>query len=250
MDITLDKFLGGRLLIKQPKSGYRAGIDPVMLAASVPAVSGQSVLELGCGVGVASLCLGARVGGLSLTGVELQSEYADLARDNAHENSIPLAVTTADLTNLPEPLRSEHFDHVIMNPPYFDRSSTVKAQNEGREIAMGEGTSLEAWVKVAAKRLRPKGYVSFIFRTERFPDLLAALPNSLGSVQLIPIHARPGRPSELFLMRARKSGRAAFRIEAPIIMHEGTQHQRDGDSYAMPIQEVLRYGAALAIPKS
>lgn len=58
-----DQFLGGRLMVAQPKTGYRAGVDPVLLAASVPAVRGESVLELGCGVGVASLCLAARVPG-------------------------------------------------------------------------------------------------------------------------------------------------------------------------------------------
>ena len=49
---TADEFLGGKLLIKQPRNGYRAGIDPVLLAASVNAKAKQTVLELGCGVGV------------------------------------------------------------------------------------------------------------------------------------------------------------------------------------------------------
>ena len=50
-DLTCDDFLGGRLSIWQPRDGYRAGVDPVLLAASVPARAGQSVLELGCGTG-------------------------------------------------------------------------------------------------------------------------------------------------------------------------------------------------------
>ena len=52
-DLSCDGFLGGRLKIFQPKSGYRAATDPVFLAAAVPAQAGQSVLELGCGAGVA-----------------------------------------------------------------------------------------------------------------------------------------------------------------------------------------------------
>ena len=69
-DLTRDKFLDGQLTILQPRYGYRAGVDPVFLAASVPAKPGQNVLELGCGAGVASLCLARRVSGLSLFGVE------------------------------------------------------------------------------------------------------------------------------------------------------------------------------------
>ena len=95
--LTRDAFLGGALSVWQPRRGYRAGIDPVLLAAAVPAVAGQSVLELGCGAGVASLCLGRRVPGLVLHGVEIQQDYANLARRNGAENDIGLTVTTADL---------------------------------------------------------------------------------------------------------------------------------------------------------
>ncbi|MFZ2468854.1 MAG: methyltransferase, partial [Parvibaculum sedimenti] len=37
---TDDGFLGGRLQLLQPAKGYRAGIDAVLLAASVPARHG------------------------------------------------------------------------------------------------------------------------------------------------------------------------------------------------------------------
>jgi tRNA1Val (adenine37-N6)-methyltransferase len=96
-DLTRDAFLGGRLHVWQPKQGYRAGTDPVFLAAACPAQAGDSVLELGCGVGVASLCLGARVSGLTLTGIERQGDYAALARRNAEEAGLKLEVVEADI---------------------------------------------------------------------------------------------------------------------------------------------------------
>ncbi len=101
-DLTDDGVLGGRLMILQPRRGYRAATDPVLLAAAVPAKAGQSVLELGCGAGVASLCLGRRVPGLSLAGLELQPAYAALARANAMRNTLPLEVHDGDLADLPE----------------------------------------------------------------------------------------------------------------------------------------------------
>ncbi|NHX27288.1 methyltransferase domain-containing protein, partial [Escherichia coli] len=113
MDLTCDQFLGGRLSVWQPCDGYRAGVDPVLLAAAVPASAGQRVLELGCGVGVASLCLGARVPDLTITGVELQPDYAELARRNAEENGVQMAVVESDLRSLPADLRSVSFDHVV-----------------------------------------------------------------------------------------------------------------------------------------
>ena len=118
-ELTCNDFLGGRVQLWQPVDGYRAGVDPVFLAASVPATSGQSVLELGCGAGAAALCLAARVPGLHLSGVELQAEYAELARKNAVENGVNFEVVQADLSALPSELRQRQFDHVIANPPYY-----------------------------------------------------------------------------------------------------------------------------------
>ena len=80
--LTCDAFLGGRMHLYQPKNGYRAGVDPVLLAASINATAGQSVLELGCGAGAAGLCLAARVRGLTVSGVERQADSAELARRN------------------------------------------------------------------------------------------------------------------------------------------------------------------------
>ena len=77
-DFSIDEFLGGKLKIKQPLRGYRAGVDPVLLAASVNAYEGEDILDLGCGVGVASLCLSQRISGLNIYGIEIQSDYACL----------------------------------------------------------------------------------------------------------------------------------------------------------------------------
>ena len=150
-DLTQDQFLGGKLVVSQPRNGYRAGVDPVLLAAAVPAVAGQSLLDLGCGAGVASLCLGRRVPGLRLTGVEMQSDYADLARRNADANGIPMTVVTADLRNLPADLKAQSFDHVIANPPYFQRARGSPSSETGRETALGEGTALSIWVDAALR---------------------------------------------------------------------------------------------------
>lgn len=247
-DTTVNAYLDGALMIRQPAKGYRAGVDPVLLAASIPAKRGQSVLELGCGVGTAALCLAHRVPGLSVIAVELQSEYAQLAKENAQKNNVVLDVHVADLARLPTELRQKRFDHVIANPPYFDRAASVSAADQGRETAMGEGTSLDQWVAVAAKRLQPRGYATFIHRAERLPDLLEAMGSRLGSLQVMPLQSRRGRDPGLVLVRGRKEGRAAFRLHAPVCMHEGTHHDGDKESYTAQLRAILRDGVALNFP--
>jgi tRNA1(Val) A37 N6-methylase TrmN6 len=244
-DLSRDAFLGGRLQVWQPRRGYRAGVDPVLLAASVPARAGQSVLELGCGVGVAALCLAARVPGVSLTGVEIQPDYADLARRNAAAAGVALEVITADLEALPADLRQRRFDHVIANPPYFLRDHSTAAMDAGRETALGEGTSLDAWMAVAARRVVDGGRVTVIQRAERLPELIALMTARLGSVEVLPLTPRRGRPAQLVLIRGRKGGRAAFRLADSVLMHTGAAHDTDRDSYTPLVGSVLREGAAL-----
>ncbi len=246
--VTCDAFLGGQLQIWQPDGGYRAGIDPVLLAASVPARQGDAVLELGCGAGVASLCLARRIGGLNLTGLELQPDYAELARRNAQDNAIALDVLTGDLAQMPDALRQRQFDHVIANPPYFDRTASTVAQDAGREAALGEGTPLSEWVKAAAKRTAPKGYVTFIQRADRLPDLLGYAARYLGSLEVMPLITRRGRAARLVLMRGRKNGRAAFRMHDGWVLHDGAAHMADGEDYNAATRAILRLGAALPFP--
>lgn len=247
-DLTRNAFLGGRLHLWQPRRGYRAGVDPVLLAAAVPARAGQAVLDLGCGAGAAALCLGARVPGLRLTGVERQPAYADLARRNGAENGIALEVVTADLSDLPPDLRQRSFDHVIANPPYFRAGAHTGARDAGRRAALGEETSLDRWIEVAARRLASRGYLHMIQRAERLPDMLAGCAGRLGSVEVLPLAARPGRAPELVILRARKGGRAAFRLHAPVIMHQGAQHLGDREHYTPEILAVQRDGAPLPWP--
>ncbi len=240
-----DGFLDGRLRILQPRAGFRAATDSVLLAAAVPARAGQSVLELGCGVGVASLCLGARVAGLALTGVELQPFEAGLARRNAARNDLALEVVTADLARLPESLRARRFDHVIANPPYDPAGGGTAARQPGRECARREATPLALWADIGLRRLRDRGWLTMIHRADRLPDLLAALEGRAGDVAVRPVTARAGRRAGRIVLRARKGARGPFRLLAPLVLHDGDAHRGDRDDHSVPARAILRDGAGL-----
>ncbi len=245
MDLTHDAFLCGKLHLWQPRDGYRAATDPVLLAAACPAVSGQSVLDLGCGVGAGALCLGARVQGLELYGLELQPEYAALARRNADENNIPMQVVCGDLAQMPTALRRD-FDHVIANPPYY-RAGSTPSPNAGRAAALMVGdTPLGQWVQTAARRLAPGGWLTLICGADGLPEVLSAMGDKMGSASVLPLSPRAGKPALRILLRARKTGRGAFRLLAPFVIHDGSAHSGDRESYTLAANAVLRGGESLS----
>lgn len=247
--LSRDRFLGGRLLLHQPSKGYRAGNDPVFLAASVPAHKGQSVLDLGCGVGAASLCIGTRVAGVQLTGVERQPAYAELAEHNARANGIALEVFCVDLTQLPAALRQKQFDHVVANPPFFRAGQNLASFDAGRAAGRVEETPLESWFETAAKRLKARGKLHMIHHVERLPETLAAAQTRLGSLEVLPLASRSGRAPDRFILRAQKNGRAVFRLWPSLVLHDGHAHAEDGGAYSQTVEAILRDGAALYWPK-
>lgn len=238
-----DKFLCGKLRLLQPRKGYRAATDPVLLAAACPAKAHERVLDMGCGVGAAALCLGWRVPGVLLSGIEIQPDYADLARQNGRRNGIGFDVHEGDIRQMPKPLRVE-FDHVITNPPYY--GSGTASPVAGRAVAMQVEMPLSEWVRAGARRLTPGGWLTLICGADGLPDVLAGMGDKLGSVSVLPLQPRIGRAAVRILVRARKGGRTPFRLLAPLTLHAGQEHSGDREDYTPEANEVLRNGADLS----
>ncbi len=238
-------FLGGKLHLLQPAHGYRGGVDPVVLAASCTVQPGQSVLDIGCGVGTVGLCIAARVPGVHVTGLELLPDYAAMARQNANDNGIEMTVYDGDVADAPAELRQLQFDHVVTNPPFFKHSTLSK--DDGKHTGRAGQTPLASWLDFAVRRVAPKGHLTLIQAMPRLDEVLATLHGRLGSFIVQPLASRAGRDPKLFILQAKKSGRADFQLKTPIAVHAGDQHVDGGNDYDPAIANVLRNGAAFSI---
>ncbi len=240
--ITRDTLLDGRVTLFQPKDGYRAAIDPVLLAAAVPARDGQRVLDLGTGTGAAALCLAARVSGASVTGLELQAEAARLAIMSAQENGLAgrVEVLRGDLLAPPRELVPGSFDHVMANPPFQSADHGHPPPEDTKAAAHVEGAAgLEDWIGAAIKFVRPKGGVTLVHRADRLDSLLAAMQGRLGEIVIFPLWPVAGRAAKRVLVQGRKGIATPPTLAAGLVLHE------TGGSYTEEADAVLLRGEAL-----
>lgn len=241
-DTTEDALLDGRVRLRQPLSGFRAGLDAVLLAAFVPARTGERVLEAGCGSGAAFLCLAARVPGLRIGAVERESAMAVLARGNAAANGADATVVDGDVDDLALARRLGPFDQAFANPPYWP-DGTPPPGAVRRAATHESGGGLVAWARFLVAALRDHGTVSLVLPAARFDVGIAALRDvGCGSVTLLPIAPRAGQPAKRVLIRARKAGRASACLLPPFVLHAA-----DG-SFTDDAEHVLRGAGGLAVP--
>lgn len=229
-------FLDGRVRVTQPETGFRAGLDAVMLAAAIPATSGQTALELGSGAGTASLCLSARVAGLAVTGVEIDGSLVALAQANAAANGAQVDFVAANVFALPSELKRD-FDQVFCNPPFHGEGQA--SPDPARAAALMDGGKLSDWLKLGLQRTVSGGYFTAILRADRLNEALAALPER--GVCALPLWPRAGEPPKRVIVQARKGSGAPFALLPGLVLHQ------ENGAWTNESEAVLRRGEALAL---
>jgi len=245
--LTDDTLLGGTVRLRQPRDGFRATIDPVLLAAAVPAQAGERVLDIGCGSGAAALCLARRVEGLRVVGVDVDRDMARLAQDNAELNGMGgiFEAVVGDLQRPPPRLAPHSFDHVIANPPYFSSAEATRPGNDARALAHTEGgADLGVWVAFALRMARASATITLIHRAERLAELLAQFEGRAGGATVFPLWPRDpfsagAKPAKRVIVQVRAGNRGAMRLVGGLVLHG------DGDGYSDEADAVLRAGAPL-----
>lgn len=239
MQTTEGTLLAGRLAYRQPADGYRTGIEPVLLAACVPARPGERVIEGGAGAGAALMCLAARVPGLRGAAIELDGGMTELARANFAANGLlDLVAIEGDVTRLDLGVA----DHAMANPPWFSERETPSPLPRRQRAKQGAPGLVAAWARALAAGLRRRGTLTLVLPTAGVPEGLAALAAAgCGSPVLLPLWPRSGAPAKIVLLQASRGGGGALRLAPGLVLHEA-----DG-RYSADADAVLRGGSGIVV---
>jgi tRNA1(Val) A37 N6-methylase TrmN6 len=235
--------LNRRVRLHQPAGGFRSSMDTVLLAAACPARAGESVLDLGCGVGGAGLCVRARLGDLRLTGIDIQADQIALATRNAALNGFEnCAFEHADIQTYARAPDGKNplFDHVICNPPYNDDGSHTRSPSPAKALAMGhESTTLHDWVDCATRSLKAGGSLSLIHKADQIDKIMAALGGRYGAVDIIPFWPRRDEPAKRVIVRGLKDRKSPTTLHPGMVLHE------ESGEYTGQAEEILREAKSL-----
>ena len=232
-----DRFLNDRITVRQPLTGFRAGLDAVMLAAAIPAGQGDQVLELGAGVGTASLCLAARIDA-KITGAEIDPDLTLMANDNAIANGLDdrAVFVSVDIFDLPADMKRD-FAHVFCNPPFHGPGGQT-SPHAGRARALEDQGHLADWMAVGLKRTAPGGTFTFIVRADRMSEVLSVLPAT--GVQILPLWPRPHAPAKRVIIQVTKGSGGASTLLPGLVLHA------ESGGYTPQAEAILRGQAWLA----
>ena len=239
-EIVENALLGGRIRLRQPAKGYRAGMDAALLAATIAVQPGERLLEAGCGAGAVLMQIATRRPGVRLTGLERDSAMAALARENAQLNGFEATILEGDVAAGFRTLELAPFDWAISNPPFFDDPTAMRAPSPGKRGAWMADDGLAAWTGFLLRAVREGGRIVMIHRADRLADLLALLGEKAGSIAVRGIHPHADEPAKRVLVSAVKTGKAPLRLLPPLILHD-----RTGAKHTPEAEAILRGGASL-----
>ena len=203
--------MGGKIVLKQPVKGYRAGLDAVLLATSLSARPGEQILEAGSGAGTALLCAAGRLPEALFTGLEKDEDMVCLARENSLLNNLSQRVhihqgsVHEDPSSLLQSVfPAKYFDQSFLNPPFYADHEYKEDMHQKKKQAFGLGkTPLKTWIDFCLRSIKPKGRLTLIHRADRLDKIIATLSNHAGDIRVLPVHAYADKPAIRVLVGSR-----------------------------------------------
>lgn len=213
----------GYQLIQKPK-GFCFGIDAVLLSDFAKVQKGQKVLDLCTGSGVIPILLAAKTEGSQFCGLELQAEYADMAKRSVELNHLEekVNIVCGDVKDIKELFSTASFQVVTANPPYMTEHHGLKNFYEPKTIARHEvALSLRDVIAAASYALPQNGSFFMIHKPFRLAEIFKVMKEyHLEPKRMRLVHPYVDKEPTMVLMEGLKGGRERITIEPPLIVYK------------------------------
>ncbi len=235
-NLVLESFLGGLVKIYQDNLGYKSGVDAVLLASIVEAKPYSNILDIGSGVGVASLCLASRISNLEIYSIEANLYFHTIAMLNKQINSFASQFTPINGNLLNYNSFPLQFDIVMTNPPYYKNIPDYKQITLKQQGNIENDAKLADFIHFAFKNLKNKGYLYMIQRSERLKETIdLLLAKHWGNIEINPVYSYENKAAKRFIIKAQKQGSLNSKLNSGIIMHD------DKNKYTQRAENILRF---------
>ena len=212
------------LKIIQAKNVYRFTQDAILLVKFVQLKNNERIIDLGSGSGIIPILLSYRKKGLSVYGIEIQEELANMSKRSVKLNKLEeiIHIIHEDIKNIRNIFKSNQFDVVISNPPYISLGKGVIGTINSRSIARHElKCNMEDIVSQSNYLLKNKGRIYLIYKSSRLVDLMIILRKYNIEPKVVRfIHFEKKRNAELFLIEGIKGGKKELKVKKPIFIQD------------------------------
>lgn len=228
----------GYVIIQHPKR-FCFGMDAVLLSGFAHVKAGEHVLDLGTGTGIIPILLEAKTEGEHFTGLEIQSESADMARRSVELNHLEskIDIITGDIKDASRRFGASSFDVITTNPPYMIGKHGLQNEQNAKTIARHEVLcTLEDILRESAKLLLPKGRFYMVHRPFRLSEIMCMMTKyGIEPKRMKLVYPYVDREPNMVLIEGLRGGRPRLTVEKPLIVYQ------ENKKYTNEIYEIYGY---------
>ena len=215
------------------RNGYRIiqdakrfcfGMDAVLLSGFARVKDGAKVLDLGTGTGIIPILLAAKTGAVHLTGLEIQTDSADMAGRSVRLNGLEdrIAIVTGDIKEAGSLFDAASFDVITCNPPYMTSHHGLVNPEDAKAVARHEILcTLEDVIAQTARLLKPGGNFYMVHRPFRLAEIIVLLREyKLEPKRMQLVYPFVDKEPNMVLIEANRGGKPRMTVEKPLIVYQ------------------------------
>lgn len=213
----------GYFIIQNPQK-FCFGMDAVLLSGFAKVKPKETVIDLGTGTGIIPILLEAKTQGEHFTGLEIQTESANMAMRSVQYNHLEdkINIEIGNIRDASKQFGASSFHVVTTNPPYMSGNHGLTNPNEAKAIARHEILcNLEDVIRESAKLLKPQGRFYLVHRPFRLTEIIVLMRQyKIEPKRMQMVYPFVDKEPNMVLIEGLLGGKPHITIEKPLIVYK------------------------------